>query len=253
MMREPGSDPEPEEPGGTAPSSQDAAPGPLPNRFTRATALGCLGILGVLALPGFFLLPLEDWHLPRWGTQTLALAVFGALAGGIWLLARVPVAGQLRGRDAWHPVTAAGRAPLRERPATPGNRAMLALVAALVLLAALGYVLASAAATSGASGGGTALAGTAGLACAALGYFVAVGRLPAPAWGWTRTPIRSGPRPRGVALALFGGAVLGWALLVAASGGYAWGEIGLAVLVLGSVLVPTLAARWSRGSGARGG
>lgn len=236
-----------------APSDAATAPGPLPNRFNRATALGCLGILGVLALPGFFLLPLEDWHLPRWGIQTLELAAFAALAGGIWLLARVPIASQLRARDAWHPITSAGHAPLREQPATARNRAMLAAVGALAVLAAVGYVLATAAQTPGGASLGTALVGVVGLVCVGLGWLVSGGHLPAPAWGWTRTPIRSGPHPRGVALALFGGAVLAWALLIAATGGQAWGAIGLAVLVLGSVLLPAVVARWPRNRGARGG
>src|SRR5579859_5797129 len=197
-------------------SDQHPTPGPLPNRFTRSTAMGCLGILGVLALPGFLLLPIEDWHLPRWVVQTLGLAAFAALAGGIWLLARVPVSGQAQGADAWQPVTYAGRSPLREQPARAGNRVMLALVGALAGLSAAGYITASAAARLAAFGTSVALAGAAGLACAALGVLVAMRRLPAPAWGWTRSPIHPGPRPQGIALALFGGAVVGWALLAAA-------------------------------------
>lgn len=219
---------------------------PLPNRFTRSTALGCLGILGVLALPGFFFLPLEDWHLPQWVIRALGLVAFAALAGGVWLMARVPATGQARAGDAWRPLTRAGRAPLREHPATRGNRVMLLAVGALALLAAVGYVLASAETRQADVGRGVTLAGVMGLCGAVLGALVAARRLPAPAWNWTRTPIRRGPRPQGIALALFGGAVAAWALLAAAGAGYAWGEIGLGALVLGSVLLPAIIARWPR-------
>ena len=234
---------------------------PLPNRFTRSTALGCLGVLGVLVLPGFFFLPLETWHLPQWAIQALELMAFAALAGGIWLLTRVPAPNQpsqlsqARKADAWHPLTHTGRSPLREQPAQPRNRAMVLLVGALALLAAGSYVAASAAAGRVSFGIGVALAGMVGLICVALGALVAGGRLPAPAWGWLRTPIHPVPRPQGIALALFGGAVAGWALLAAAGVGYAWGDIGLALLVLGSVLLPAVVARWPRGerSGRAGG
>lgn len=228
-----------------------AARDPLPNRFTRSTALGCLGILGVLALPGFFLLPLDDWHLPQWVIRALGLVAFAALAGGVWLLVRVPATGQAS--DAWHPLTQAGRAPLREHPATRGNRAMLLVVGGLALLAAAGYVLASAETRQADVGRSVALAGAAGLCGAVLGLLVAGGRLPAPAWNWTRTPIWRGPRPQGIALALVGGAVTAWALLVAVGAGYAWGEVGLAALVLGSVLLPAVIARWPRGRDGLGG
>jgi hypothetical protein len=224
------------------------ASGPLPNRFTRATALGCLGIAGVFALPALLFLPLEDWRLPAWVTQAIGLAVFAALAGGTWLLARVPGAGAAHMTDALHPLTRAGRTPTREQPAERGNRAALLGFWALILVAAVGYVATSAATTVARFGASIAVVALAGLLCTALGGLVALGRAPVPAWTWARAPIRPGLRPQGLAMALCGLALLGWALLGAAGEGYGWGVAGLALLVLASVLLTPLAQRWPGGS-----
>jgi hypothetical protein len=220
---------------------------PLPNRFTRATAIGCLGIAGVMALPALLLLPLEDWHLPAWLTHLLALAAFGALAGGAWLLTRVPVARAVPMGDARVPVTRSGMVPIVERPAGAGNRMALGLVWALALLALAAYVLANVPAFRGALGADVALMGGAGLVCGVLGVLVAARRAPVPAWSWVRAPVRADFQPQGVALVLFGGAGLGWALLAAAGNGYGWGVVGLAMLVLGSVLATPVLTHWPRG------
>jgi hypothetical protein len=92
----------------------------------------------------------------------------------------------------------------------------------------------------------------AGLLCAALGALVAARRAPVPAWTWVRTPIHAGVQPQGLALALFGGAILAWALLAAAGNGYGWGAVGLALLVLGSVLATPLLSRWPGGARSAG-
>lgn len=227
-----------------------AARDPLPNRFTRATALGCLGIAGVLAMPGLLLLPLEDWHLPPWLTHLLALGAFGGLAGGAWLLARVPAARAAPVSDARFPLTHAGMVPIAERPADFGNRLALGIVWILALVALLAYVLANVSNWRGALGVDVAIVGLAGLICAVLGALVAAGRAPVPAWAWVRAPIHAGIRPQGVGLVLFGGAGMGWALLAAAGNGYSWGVVGLAILVLGSVLATPVLSRWPSGGSA---
>jgi hypothetical protein len=232
-------------PEGGAPAGEPSV-GPLPNRFTRATALGCLGIAGVLALPALLLLPLEDWHVPRWLTQSAGLGALAAMAAGIWLLARVPAERPTSTADERHPLTRAGRAPVIEQPAGTANRAALLAVWGLGLVAAGGYVAASVATRARDGGASIAVTGAAGLLCAALGILVVAGRMPVPAWTWVRTPIQRGVRPQGAAVALFGGAVLAWALLAAAGLGYGWGVLGLAALVLGSVLVTPLSRRWPR-------
>lgn len=231
-------------PDGTTHGEGAAAGAPLPNRFTASTALGCLGIAGVLALPAVFFLPLENWHGPAWVVQAIWLVAFAALAGGAWLLARVPASASASGGDVRAPVTHAGREPIREIPARVGNRIVLALLVAVVAVAATSYVATSAAAHARDFAIGAAVASVAGLTAVALGVGVASRRVPPPAWFWARSPIRAGPMPRGLAIALFGVAVLGWALFAAAGHGYQWGVYGLAVLVLISVLLPPLAARW---------
>jgi hypothetical protein len=228
-------------------TSGQAGRDPLSNRFTRATAVGCLGIAGVMALPALLLLPLEDWHLPAWLTHMLAIAAFGALAGGAWLLTRVPAARPAAATDARYPLTHTGMAPVVERPASGGNRAALVAVWGLAILALAAYVLANVPAFHGSLGADVALIGCAGLACGVLGVLVAARRAPVPAWSWVRTPIRADFQPQGVALVLFGGAGLGWALLAAAGNGYGWGVVGLAILVLGSVVATPVLSRWPRG------
>jgi hypothetical protein len=229
----------------TPPSEQsELHAGPLPNRFTLTTARGCIGILGVLALPLALLLPLEDWHLSGWLTHLLGLALFGAMAGGVWLLARIPSSRGASPQDAWHPVTRAGQPPVVERPAGASNRAMLLAMVGLTAIAAAGYVAAGATRTVQAYGVGAAVVGGAGATGAALGVLIAADRMPVPAWTWARTPIHARARPQGIALALAGAAALGWALMAAQGAGYTWGRIGLAALLLASVIAGPLIQRW---------
>jgi hypothetical protein len=186
-------------------------------------------------------------------TQAIGLAVFAALAGGVWLLIHVPGEGATRAADARHPLTRAGRTPVREQPAGRGNRAALLVFWALALIAAAGYIATGAAATVVAFGASVGVVAGAGLLCLALGGLVTAGRVPVPAWSWVRTPIRRGAPPQGLAIALFGLALLGWALLGAAGQGYAWGFLGLVALVLASVLLAPLARRWPAGQERRPG
>lgn len=234
-------------PEGTSPDGASSPAGPLPNRFTRATALGCLGIAGVLLLPAVFFLPLENWHGPNWVVQAIWLVAFAALAGGVWLLARVPAASTRMTSDPRRPVTHAGRAPIRETPASRGNRVVLCALGGLVAIAAISYVGASAAANATDFGASVAVASLTGGVAVALGVGVAWRRLPPPAWSWVRSAIRGGassPLPQGLGIVLFGAAVLGWALLAAADHRFAWGALGLAVLVVASVAITPLASRW---------
>ena len=229
----------------TPPSEQsETQAAPLPNRFTRTTARGCLGILGVLALPLTLLLPLEDYHLSGWLTHLLGLALFGAMAGGVWLLAGIPSSRHASPGDAWHPVTRAGQPPVVERPAGAGNRMVLLALGGLAVVAAAGYVASGAERTVWAYGVGAVVVGGAGAVGAALGLLVAADRLPVPAWTWERTPIHARARPQGIAVALAGAAALGWGLLAAQGAGYTWGRIGLVALLLASVLAGPLIQRW---------
>jgi hypothetical protein len=217
---------------------------PLPNRFTKATALGCLGILGVFALPIFLLLPLAEWHVRPWLLHLLELAVFLAMAGGIWLLSRVPAARAAQVADPRHPITRAGRSPLVEAPATARNRLTALAIAALALGMMAVYVAAGSVIGQPRFGAVVAIAGMLGALCIALGAGIATGRLPIPAWRWARMPIDAYVIPQGIATCLLGAAALGWSLLAAAGAGYAWGKAGLALLVLVSVLLTPAARRW---------
>ena len=84
-------------------SATESPDGPLPNRLTRGTLAGCLGLAGVFALPLMLFLPLESWDLPL-GFLLVQLAAFCAFGGGIWLLTHMPSATQQRTNDPMHPL-----------------------------------------------------------------------------------------------------------------------------------------------------
>ena len=222
-----------------------APPGPLPNRFSRATLLGCLGIACVMALPLLLFLPLDTWRVPGWLALLAPLAGIVGLAVGAGLLMRVP-SGSMPARNPFAPLTAAGAPPLVERPATAANRAGAAAALALFTVALLAVVI-----IAGGSFQQRELLpalftlGLCGAALVAYGALIGTRRLPPPALHWVRQPVRGQIRPA-VTLVLAGLAAITWMLLVAADAGYRWGYIGLGLLVVGGVMAAPLARRAPR-------
>ncbi len=219
---------------------------PLPNRFTRGTLTGCLGICCVLAMPALFFLPLESWGEPFWMQLLVPLAAFGSVALGAALLARVPPGVQPRSNDPRFPLTGEGALPLRETPATVPNRIALGVVGLLLCVIGLGVLLAvSSGAREPALLLGVLVAGVAGVLLALDGVAVAMQRAPIPAWRWIRLPVQSRRAPRGTPLALAGIATALWALLILAYAGFVIGAIGMALLLLACVLAAPLTRRVS--------
>lgn len=210
---------------------------PLSPRLDRSTAIGCLGILCVLALPTLLFLPIESWGLPVWLARLLPLLALGAAATGAWLLSTVPAGPTARSTDPLRPLTHAGLPPLLERPARAANRVGMLVAALLVALGIVGYLLVSFVATRGALLLGTVLAICAG--CALLVYGVLAARLilTVPALRWVRVPIQGGLVTQALPMAVIGLVTLVWALVVAAGEGYVWAPIGVGVVILGGVLV----------------
>lgn len=219
---------------------------PLPNRFTRGTLLGCVGILCVLALPVLLMLPLDSWRVPGWLAILAPLAGICALALGAMLLLRVPP-GYLPARNPFAPLTAGGMPPLVERPATAANRFGAAVALLLVSTAAAAILVIA---------GGSfqhhellpalLVIGLTGCSLIVYGTLIGMNRLPPPAVRWVRQPV-TGHLRQAAPLILAGLAALTWMLLVAADAGYRWGFIGLGLLVVGGVLAAPLARRPPRG------
>jgi hypothetical protein len=93
-----------------------------------------------------------------------------------------------------------------------------------------------------------AVVAIAGLTLATYGLCIAFGRLEPPALRWVRTPATAQWLPQGGSVTLLGLTLLGWALLVAAEAGFAWGAIGLVALLLGTLfLAPNLRRLPTRG------
>ena len=219
----------------------DESDGPLPNRLTRGTLVGCVGLAGVMVLPLLLFLPLESWDLSRWALLLVQLLAFGALGGGIWLLAHVPSTAQIRSDDPMHPLTARGAAPVRERPAAWPNRVGVAVVWALLALAIAGFALAAFDTDpDGAIPIGMAIVSLAGASLAFYGLGIALGRLEPPALHWVRTPAIASWFPQGGSVMLIGLTLLGWALLIAAEDRLIWGAIGLVALLLAILLITPL-------------
>lgn len=219
----------------------DDSEGPLPNRLNRGTLMGCVGLAGVMALPLLLFLPLESWGLSRWTFLLIQLFAFGALGGGIWLLAHVPSTARIRSNDPMHPLTARGAAPMLERPAGRPNRLGVAVVWALLALAIAGFAVAAFDTNQeGALPIGMAIVSLAGTSLAVYGLCIALGRLEPPALRWVRTPAIASWFPRGGSVMLMGLSLLGWALLIAAEARLIWGAIGLVTLLLAILLVTPL-------------
>lgn len=203
--------------------------------------MGCVGLAGVMALPLLLFLPLESWDLSTWAYLLVQLLAFGALGGGIWLLAHVPSTARMRSNDPMHPLTARGAAPVLERPAGRPNRVGLVVVWAVLALAFAGFVLA--AFDTGQGGAipiGMAIVSLAGASLAVYGLCIALGRLEAPALRWVRTPAIASWFPQGGSVMLMGLTLLGWALLIAAEARLIWGAIGIVALLLAILLVTPL-------------
>jgi hypothetical protein len=221
---------------------RDAA-APLPNRFTRSTLGGCLGILCVLALPLLLYIPVERLGVPLWLDRLIPLVGVAALACGVWLIARVPGGAPRPEGTPARPLTSTGRAPVRERPATAANRAGALVSLGLAAGCAAGYFL-----VEFAPGGRNLLLGTLLTGAAGAGLLVyaglAAGRVVAhPAWRWVRTPLGGGPGYQVVPPAVVGITALAWALIIATGAGYAWAPLGVGLLLLGSALGGAL---WQR-------
>ncbi len=219
----------------------DESDGPLPNRLTRGTLMGCVGLAGVMALPLLLFLPMESWGLSRWAYLLIQLLAFIALGGGIWLLAHVPSTARIRSNDPMYPLTARGAAPVRERPAGWPNHVGVAVVWALLALAIAGFALA--AFDTGQDSAvpiGMAIVCLAGGSLAMYGLGIALGRLEPPALHWVRTPAIANWFPQGGSVMLMGLTLLAWALLIAAEDRLIWGAIGLVALLLAILLVTPL-------------
>lgn len=230
-------------------SVADYGDGPLPNRLTRGTVLGCVGIVGVMMLPLMLFLPLEAWGLPRWANMVIQLLAFCALGGGIWLLARVPPAIRQRSRDPLHPLTARGSLPVLERPATRQNWLGLIIILILLALSATGFALAGfSIGQRNAISLGMAITSMSGFFLTIYGFCIALGRVEPPAFRWVRMPAVRSWLPQGGFVMLSGLVLLGWALLTAAEASLAWGAIGLTLLLIATLLVaPTLQRLPTRG------
>lgn len=221
----------------------DDTAGPLPNRVTRGTLVGCLGILCVLALPALLFVPFESFHLPGWVLRLIPLVGVAVVVAGAWLLARVPSAAAPPNRPEW-PRTRAGRAPLLERPATGANRASLAIALALTLCCVAGYLIVSAA---GAADlvvlAGTLIAYLAGLALLVLAVLALANRVPAPAWRWERREAQRRLGPQAIPFACVAVVAVVWALFVASAQGYFWAPLGVGAMILAGALAGPILQR----------
>lgn len=222
----------------------DTDEGPLPNRFNRGTAIGCLGILCVLALPALLTLPIEQWRVPGWVPHLVPLIGVAVVALGASLLSRVPGGATPKSSDPLRPLTRSGAAPLRDEPATSANRLGLAGAALLVLCCMGGYLLVSVDTVSGLGVPlGTFIAWVSGMTLIVYAALAARQIIASPAWLWVRTPIRGSVAPQAVPFAVIGFVAVVWALFVAAGQGYFWAPLGVGVLLLALVLAGPILQR----------
>ncbi|HLZ23151.1 MAG TPA: hypothetical protein VKQ30_13605 [Ktedonobacterales bacterium] len=224
---------------------EDNGDGPLPNRFHRGTALGCLGLMCVLALPALLALPVERWHVTGWVSRLVPLVGVAVVALGVSLLARVPVGvTSPRSTDPTRALTRSGAAPLREVPASSANRLSL-LSACLLVLACLGGYLLVSVDTRGGVGElvGTVIVWLGGMVLLAYTLLAARRLVAGPAWLWVRTPIRGGAAPQAIPFGVIGFVAVVWALFVAAGQGYFWAPVGVGVLLLSLALAGPILQR----------
>jgi hypothetical protein len=215
--------------------------GPLPNRFTRSTATGCLGVLCVLVLPALLFVPIEQLHLPRGIALLIPLVGASALGLGMAILASVP-SGAPGSR-----LLRTGRSPVLERPATKPNRIAFVWTLLLTVMCITGYLTVNFLGDDRrAILGGTvvvAVCGSALIGSALLAVLV-VG--PIPAWRWVKIPIHGGVTTQVQRVALPGFVAVVWSLVVAADAGYAWAPMSAAVLICFAALMGPVLGRLPR-------
>lgn len=231
--------------GDSAPAREDiASDAPLPNRFSRGTLTGCVGILCVLTLPALLFVPIEEFNVPGWIQRLIPLLGVTVVVAGAWLLSRVPTASTPRSGEPDHPVTRSGRAPVLERPATTANRAALVVSAALAICCAGGYALVSTAGGARPVVAGTLLSYLAGMLLLGNSLLAMANRTPAPAWRWERVYIaRNNARTQAVPFACAGIVSVLWSLFVASEQGYIWAPLGVGVMLLAGALTGPILLR----------
>lgn len=227
---------------------------PLPNRITRGTLTGCLGILCVFALPILLFLPLENLRAPLWLSRLIPLIAVAITALGAWLLAHVPAGSAPRSDDPQHPLTSAGVPPVIDHPAGRANRIGFSIAVALVTLCLIGYGLVSLDTGDGRRLlGGTLVTSGAGCALLAYGLLTIRRQAPIPAWHWVRIPIQGGLVSQAIPFTLLGLIAVVWALLLAAGAGYIWAPVGIGLLILGGALAGPVMQRLPRSRSWRSG
>jgi hypothetical protein len=203
------------------------------SHLDRGTTLGCAGIVLILTLLALFFLPLDRLELPAWLGNLLLFLTVGAMMFGFYLVIQVPSPyTSARSHDPRYPLTSAGRSPLLEQPAEQKNRAMLIFVSLLVAVTIAGYGLVSFATGPWGIVAGMLLISVAGYSFLVSGALVAGRYIPAPAWHWVRTPIRSELAPQALPLVMVGMATVVWGLILGMENRYVLLPLGLGVVLL---------------------
>lgn len=220
---------------------------PLTNRVTGDTALGCLGMLCLIATLALLGIGFGGLGLPFWLTALTPVLAFGVAGLGFVLMARVPAGPTPRSRDPRHPLTRTGMAPIVERPAELANHLIVVACGALAAIAVAGYVSFSfdPIRARGLFWGPIVMT-VAGLALVLLGALVSLHALPTPALRWVRTPIQGYP-PR-EAIWLFGvGAVAALSgVFLAFISGAVWGYILVGAFILTLAVSVMAYSIWQR-------
>lgn len=224
------------------PDGDSAAP--LPNRFTRGTLMGCLGIVCILMLPTLLFIPVESLDVPGWVARLIPLVGVAMVVVGAWLLSRVPSGAAAPAGDPAHPLTHAGRSPILERPASAANRVALLSSLALCACCVVGYILVTVAAeTSMVVLVGTLLTYLAGLLLLSISLLEMRLRLRAPAWRWERVAIQGNVAPQAIPFACCGIVAVIWTIFIAYEQGYVWAPIGIGALILAGALTGPILQR----------
>lgn len=234
--------PSPVNPGDSPSGGDDLyGSGPLPNRFTRSTATGCLGVACVLALPALLFVPIEQLHLPRGIALLIPLMGASALGLGMLILASVPSSAP------GTRLLRTGRSPVLERPATKPNRIAFAGTLLLMVICVAGYVVVNFLGDDRrAILGGTVLVAVCGSALIGSALLAALTVGPIPAWRWVKVPIHGGFTTQIQRVAIPGFVAVVWSLMVAADAGYAWAPISAAVLICFAALMGPVLGRHPR-------